>query len=371
MRMLHVGGPRERSSPEPVTWAGLEIHRIRSQFDQIVRYNQHTPQMLPRVNRSRLEAFALAVRDYDVILCETPEALLAMEQWRCLGLPPLPLLALEVEGLLRVHAMRRWYRQQGTPDPWPALREAPGVRWLAASEIQGRVLLRAGVPEAQIVHSRGCTAHFGMFVAGVEEQLGGGPEEDADLAQGLPRDGILLPGGGRRDHVTMLRAVHQLPELPIFLIDELLPRKQHQLRRAGVPHLANLRTLKPLPLERFIALVRRARMVVVGLQPGRGDGGHTTVATAHRLGVPVVVTQLPGIAVYVTDGVDALTVPPADPVALAGAIRTLWDDPALRLRLAEAGRLREATRCEAAPRQLLAAVDGACADHRDGTNPAG
>jgi len=363
MRMLHVGGPRERSSRDPVIWAGLEIHRVRSQFDQLVRYNQHTPQMLPRVSRKRLEAFARAIRDYDVIFCETPEALLAVGEWLRLGLTPLPLLALEVEGLLRVNAMRRWYQAQSDPDPWPALRDSPGVRWLAASAAQRNVLLTADVPEGRIVNVRGCTAHYGMFVAGIEAQLAGGEADDADLAHGLPRDGILLPGGGRRDHVTTLRAVHQLPALPFFLIDELLPAKQHQLRQAAVPHLPNLRTLKPLPLEQFVALVRRARLVVVGLQPGRGDGGHTTVATAHRLGVPVVVTQLPGIADYVTDGVDALTVPPADPAAMASAIRTLWTDPALRARLADAGRRREAVRCEAAPRQLRAAVRSVCADH--------
>ena len=124
--------------------------------------------------------------------------------------------------------------------------------------------------------------------------------------------------------------------------------------------MPNLNVLKPLPLERFVALVRRARVLVVVLKPGLGDDGHTTIATAHRLGVPLVVSDVPGISDYVTDGVDARLVSPGDPVALAEAVAAVWNEPAEGARLAEAGRGREAERCLVAVEGVVSAVRAAC-----------
>ncbi len=359
MSILMVGGPRERGSRGPVRWAGLELWHTRSQFDQLVRYNQHTPEMLPRVRRSRVEAFSRAVRSFDVVFCETPEALLLAAQWSRLGLRPRPVVALAVEGLLRVEAMRRWHAHQGEPDPWPALRDARWVRWIAASSSQREILLDRGVPSSHVHFILGCTAHFGMFEDNIECQLAAGPEGDGELAHGLPEGEVLLAGGGRRDHVTGLRAVSLLPELPFCLIDELLESKRHQLGRAGVLPLPNLQVMSPLPLARFIALVRRARVLVVTLKAGIGDGGHTTVATAHRVGVPVVVTDVPGISDYVTGDEDAVLVPPGDHRALAEAVEALWMDRVRARRLVDAGMEREARRCEQASREVLAAIRGA------------
>lgn len=56
-------------------------------------------------------------------------------------------------------------------------------------------------------------------------------------------------------------------------------------------------------------------------------------------GVPVVATDNGGQRESITDGVDGILVPPADPDALAAALRTLATDPALRKRMgAEAAR---------------------------------
>ena len=60
MRMLVVGGPRDRSSSAVVGWRGLELQPTRSQFDLLVRYDWHTPRMLPQVHRRRVAAFAEA-----------------------------------------------------------------------------------------------------------------------------------------------------------------------------------------------------------------------------------------------------------------------------------------------------------------------
>jgi len=58
-------------------------------------------------------------------------------------------------------------------------------------------------------------------------------------------------------------------------------------------------------------------------------------------GKPVVCCELRNGVTWVNqDGITGLVVPPADPAALAGALRRLTQDPALRARLGEQGRVR-------------------------------
>jgi glycosyltransferase involved in cell wall biosynthesis len=62
---------------------------------------------------------------------------------------------------------------------------------------------------------------------------------------------------------------------------------------------------------------------------------------AMASGLPVVNTRIESGVPYVSpDGVSGITVPPADPAALAAALTRLLDDPALRDRFGEAGRAR-------------------------------
>jgi len=64
------------------------------------------------------------------------------------------------------------------------------------------------------------------------------------------------------------------------------------------------------------------------------------IAEAMACGRPVVATAAGGAAEIVDDGVDALTVPPSDPQALADAVRRLAADPGLRARMGAAGRAK-------------------------------
>ncbi len=57
---------------------------------------------------------------------------------------------------------------------------------------------------------------------------------------------------------------------------------------------------------------------------------------AMAAGRPVVTADTPGVREVLSDGVDALLVPPADPAALAAALARLAADPALRARLGAA-----------------------------------
>jgi glycosyltransferase involved in cell wall biosynthesis len=62
------------------------------------------------------------------------------------------------------------------------------------------------------------------------------------------------------------------------------------------------------------------------------------IAEAMACGRAVVATAAGGAAEIVSDGVDALAVPPGDAGALAAAIRRLVESPELRARLGAAGR---------------------------------
>jgi glycosyltransferase involved in cell wall biosynthesis len=71
---------------------------------------------------------------------------------------------------------------------------------------------------------------------------------------------------------------------------------------------------------------------------GKREGIPVVLMEAMSAGVPVVASRLSGIPELVEDEVTGLLVPPRDPTALAHALRRLHDEPALRERLALAGR---------------------------------
>ncbi len=85
------------------------------------------------------------------------------------------------------------------------------------------------------------------------------------------------------------------------------------------------------------------------------------VVEGMAAGLPVVATEAGGPAEVITHGVDGLLVPPGDRAALAGALRSLGNDPELRARLGAAARQRArayeplpiATRVVAFYRQVL------------------
>ena len=68
------------------------------------------------------------------------------------------------------------------------------------------------------------------------------------------------------------------------------------------------------------------------------DGIPNVLVEAMAAGTPVVSTCISGIPELIEPGVNGLLVAPDDPVALAGALRTLHGDPALAARLGSAGR---------------------------------
>ncbi len=72
--------------------------------------------------------------------------------------------------------------------------------------------------------------------------------------------------------------------------------------------------------------------------PSLTEGWGLAILEAMAAGLPVVATDIPVFREYLTPGVDALLVPPADSAALATAMAAIAADADLRRRLADAGR---------------------------------
>jgi colanic acid/amylovoran biosynthesis glycosyltransferase len=88
-------------------------------------------------------------------------------------------------------------------------------------------------------------------------------------------------------------------------------------------------------------VLRSAHVLVapsVATKRGKREGIPVALMEAMSGGVPVVASDLSGIPELVEHESTGLLVPPRDPTALAGALRRLHDDRALRERLALAGR---------------------------------
>lgn len=86
-----------------------------------------------------------------------------------------------------------------------------------------------------------------------------------------------------------------------------------------------------------------ASHICLGVFGGSDKAGRVVpnkVWQAMAVGRPVVTADTPGVREVLTDGVDALLVPPGDPRALATALARLAADPALRRRLGTAARAR-------------------------------
>lgn len=86
------------------------------------------------------------------------------------------------------------------------------------------------------------------------------------------------------------------------------------------------------------------------------EGLPMSILEAMAAGLPVVASQVGGVAEEVEDGVTGILVPAGDPELLAGALRRLLTDPRLRRELGAAGRLRAQTEFDL-PRFRQAHVD--------------
>ncbi|MDQ2727748.1 MAG: glycosyltransferase family 4 protein, partial [Actinomycetota bacterium] len=173
------------------------------------------------------------------------------------------------------------------------------------------------------------------------------------------RDAVVIPLAPRTDFappgealVREVRASYALPERFVLHVGNIEPRKDVAglalaCRQAGVPLvLAGARVGKTaipagataigyIPTDRLAALYSSATLVCY---PSLYEGFGLPPVEAMACGAPVVATRIPPLVEVLGDGAEL--VPPSDVAALAGILRTLFDDEAQRRTLAAAGQQR-------------------------------
>jgi glycosyltransferase involved in cell wall biosynthesis len=167
--------------------------------------------------------------------------------------------------------------------------------------------------------------------------------EPADLSElGLPADAFVVTSvANYRKHKGINELVESMahipPELPVHLL---------LVGHMDSPVLDRLIAALPAPARvhrvgyRKDAPALAAASDVCVLPTTIPEGLPRSVIEAMAVGRACVVTNFGGQSELVVDGVSGLQVPPGDPIAIADALRRLYENPDLRERLGLAARER-------------------------------
>ena len=146
-----------------------------------------------------------------------------------------------------------------------------------------------------------------------------------------------------KDQTTLARAFVQALATEPALRDRLrlvLVGDGPLLAEAGrILTEAGVRDLAWLPGERS-DVPAVMRLLDVFVLPSLAEGISNTILEAMASGLPVLATRVGGNAELVEEGATGLLVPPADPAAMAAALRQLAGDPARAAAMGRAGRAR-------------------------------
>ena len=172
------------------------------------------------------------------------------------------------------------------------------------------------------------------------------PGVDTDIfrhVDGRKEPGSIIVVGNTEDKkkgiIYLLRALRLLKGEPVRLtiVDEESGAKyaRRQIREYGIEEMVSF-TGRITDEE----LARRYSASEIAVTPSVYEGFGLPAAEAMACEVPVVATRAGALPEVVEDGESGILVPPADEFALAGAIKRLLEDEALKRRLAAAGRER-------------------------------
>jgi glycosyltransferase involved in cell wall biosynthesis len=147
--------------------------------------------------------------------------------------------------------------------------------------------------------------------------------------------GRLVP---QKNHTLALRALAELPDATLVIVGDgpLRDDLERQARREGVEGRVAFTGVRPDAR----ALIGAADAVLL---PSRWEGLPLVALETLAVGTPLVATDVRGLRELLSDGDNALLVPPDDPGAMAAALRRVLTDSGLQAKLRE-GALRTANR---------------------------
>ncbi len=148
-----------------------------------------------------------------------------------------------------------------------------------------------------------------------------------------------------KDPIALVRALAELPPgtFTAVLVGDG-PLRAAVEREAGTHGLGGVITLTGAR-DDVGAVLAGADVLVLA---SRSEGAPLSILEGMAAGLPVVASDVGGVAELVADGETGLLVPPGDPTALAAALQRLVADAPLRRRLGAAGRRRVEERFELA-----------------------
>ncbi len=228
------------------------------------------------------------------------------------------------------HAKDIW-----TSPDWEKREKLASLDWLVTCTQAGRAhLADLAVSTAERIGLVHHGLDFSRFDAPAEKT----PATMADIT--ILSVGRAVP---KKGYATLIGALARLPRETPWRFRHvgggpLLPALRAQANKAGIAE--RIQWLGALPQEQVLAEYRRADIFVLASEiapDGDRDGLPNVLMEAQSQRLAVVATGLQGIMELVIDEETGLLAPAGDVAALADRLRRLFDDPALRLRLGEAG----------------------------------
>lgn len=139
---------------------------------------------------------------------------------------------------------------------------------------------------------------------------------------------VLYQGGFSRDRgiEQLIEAIASVPDGVLVLMGYGSLQSELERRAADPAAGGGVRILPAVPPDQLLAWVACADVVAMPIQPSTLNHRLTTpnkLFEAMATGVPVVASDLPGMAGIVRESGAGLLVDPTDPAAIAGALREL------------------------------------------------
>lgn len=161
------------------------------------------------------------------------------------------------------------------------------------------------------------------------------PEPEGPFTTGFV--GRLLDDKGVRTLIAAQRALaHSGPQVRFLLAGEPDAANPTSI---SVEEISTWRRIPEISLLGHVSDIRQVwASAHIAVLPSRREGFPKALLEAAACGRALVATDVPGCREIARDGLNALLVPPDDPVALAKAIKTLAEDATLRRKFATASR---------------------------------
>jgi glycosyltransferase involved in cell wall biosynthesis len=132
-------------------------------------------------------------------------------------------------------------------------------------------------------------------------------------------DYVLSAGRTERDYSTLVQAMEGLHLNLIIVADK------NSLR--SIKQSSSVKIILDLPYEEYIKLLKKAKIVVIPLNPVVKSTGQVVMLEAMSFGKPVIITRTTGSLDYIRDGENGLLVNPEDVQDLRYKIIWLLKNP--------------------------------------------